>query len=123
MDGAVAHVLLATEAVMVGKVLIALSVLLSIVTIGWWIRDSIDYGKPLVLSKTARERVVIERDPLFGQEIKRLELEPGSWLGLFDAAPPFGAMPMCAVWIGLWLLGWRLLRRTHSVSHSTRINS
>lgn len=97
---------------MYGKLLMVLSAVLIVGTIGWWIRDSIDYGKLLVLSKTAREVVIIERDPLFGQEIKRLELQPGRWLGLFDAAPPYGAVPMCVVWLLLGGFGWWLRKRT-----------
>lgn len=100
---------------MLGKVLMLLSTVLLVVTIGWWVYDSIDYGKPLVLSKTAREVKVIEHDPLFGQNIERLELEPGRWLGLFDIAPPFGAVPLCCVWIGIGAIGWWL--RTRSRSH------
>ncbi len=99
---------------MLAKVLLTLSVVLTIGTIGWWIRDSIDYGKLLILSKTAREVVVVERDPLFGQPIKRLELQPGRWLGLFDAAPPFGAVPLCGVWITLGALGWWLRKRART---------
>lgn len=92
---------------MVPKVLMAVSAIIVVGTIGWWVHDCLDYGKLLVLSKTAREVVTVEHDPLFGQEIKRIHLETGRWLGLFDAAPPFGAVPLSAVGILLGVIGWR----------------
>lgn len=100
---------------MVGRLLVIVAAVLFVGTVGWWVRDSIDYGKALVLSKTAREKLVVERDPLFGQEIRRLELEPGYWLGLFDTAPPFGAVPLCVVWLAVGAVGWRLMK---SSAHS-----
>ncbi|GIV54887.1 MAG: hypothetical protein KatS3mg039_1405 [Candidatus Kapaibacterium sp.] len=97
---------------MLAKVLLTLSVVLTLATLAWWVWDSIDYGKPLLLSKTAREVVIVEHDRLFGQEIKRVELQPGRWLGLFDAAPPFGAVPLCGLWLGLGALGLWLRKRS-----------
>lgn len=106
---------------MLAKVLIIASLVLTLATVGWWVRDSLDYGKPLVLSKTAREVVIVERDELFGREIKHLQLEPGYWLGLFDAAPPFGAVPLCVVWLAIGAIGWRLSKRSKtSVSQSSQ---
>jgi len=99
---------------MIAKALMIVSALLLVGTIGWWVHDSIDYGKPLIVSKTAREVRVVEHDPLFGQPIERLELEPGRWLGLFDIAPPFGAVPLSAVWLALGFVGWRLARRSNA---------
>ncbi|MCS7001098.1 MAG: hypothetical protein NZ481_09530 [Candidatus Kapabacteria bacterium] len=99
---------------MAGRILLIVSALLLALTIGRWVRDSFDYGKPLILSKTARETIIVENDPLFQQSIKRIELEPGYWLGLFDATPPFGAVPLSVAWIGLGIIGWWLQRRSSS---------
>lgn len=96
---------------MVPKMLMAVSAIIVVGTIGWWVHDCLDYGKLLVLSKTAREVVTVERDPLFGQDIKQIRLEPGRWLGLFDAVPPFGAIPLSTAGMLIGLIGWQLHKK------------
>ncbi len=95
-----------------GKALIALSILLIVVTIGWWAYDCNRYGETLYYTKTAKITTAKEVDPLFGTTVEKTTSEPGYWLGLLDMVPPFGALPMCGAWTVLGVAGFVMLRRS-----------
>lgn len=91
-----------------GRLLITLSVLLILGTLGKWIYDSSDYGKMLVYSMDSKDITTTESDPLMGTTISKTTNQPGSWLGLLDIGFPFGAIPMICVWLVLGFVGYKM---------------
>ena len=63
----------------------------------WWMIDSVRYGSPVIYSREAKQIIIKEVDPVFGTEVTSTKYEPGPFLGLLDAAFPFGAFPISVI--------------------------
>lgn len=99
-----------------GKMLQIISVVLIVATLGKWGYDSYRFGDGLLIySKDAKIVTVKEKDPLFGTEIERTTTEPGSWMGLLDIAPPFGAIPLCCVFAAVGVFGFIQQKKENKV--------
>ncbi len=94
------------------KILIVISLVAILATLGWWGYDCKRYGDILYYTKTAKMTTVKEVDPLFGTTVEKTSTEPGHWLGLLDVDPPFGAAPMCGAWAVVGVLGVIIGRRS-----------
>ena len=93
------------------KILMLTSLILILLTVGKWVYDSSRYGAVVYYTKQSRIVTVKEQDPMFGTTIEKSVTENGPWFGLLDVAFPFGAVPMCGVWLCMGVTGFVLQRR------------